>query len=438
MDLFIDMFMDMSTPTNVLRPPRLLRAVGDPLGSYYKVGRDYRPLQALIAEDRHAFSGLVFDAALRDRQHDLLKTAGGKVETVLDTRALELATDGGIANARVRSLPWAGTQLPHDRNMLVGPLGDAFVESVADVVLDDGYSAVLAPTHLVESADDPWLDVDVALTRRLRVALDVRGLRYVPIYYPLATRAPVFYSQAARTAIAVKLRGGPVDALWLRVHPFGTSSAGPLALRRYIEAARDLHGLGLPLVAEHVGAVGVALLAFGAVGGIESGITLGDRFNVGSLVKAPKPGAKGFTPAPRVYMASIGTLTSRAQADALFSKPALRRALACRDTTCCRRGHIDTALDPRRHFIIRRDGEVTAVSRRPEPVRASVYLEDFLRPATDIALRAVRVDPSLEKTRQRLEGWRTTLGALNQEGAAHTFAITPTGARLDASMRRNA
>ena len=83
-----------------------------------------------------------------------------------------------------------------------------------------------------------------------------------------------------------------IDAVWLRIHPFGTTAAGPIALRGYIEACRDLHRVGVPLVAERSGTIGVALMAFGAVGGIESGITLGERFDARTLAAPRSPSAK--------------------------------------------------------------------------------------------------------------------------------------------------
>lgn len=69
---------------------------------------------------------------------------------------------------------------------------------------------------------------------------------------------------------------------------------------------RALHVLGVPLVAEHSGTVGVALLAFGAVGGIESGITIAEGVNLDGYLKLPKPDVKPFAPAPRVYLHEIG------------------------------------------------------------------------------------------------------------------------------------
>jgi hypothetical protein len=140
----------------------------------------------------------------------------------------------------------------------------------------------------------------------------------VLIYYPLVARSAALLSTEARERVGATLTGLPIDAVWLRLHPFGTATAGPLALRRYLETCRALHVLDLPLVAEHSGTVGVALLAFGAVGGIESGITLGEQVDLTTMLRPPKPDAKAFTPAPRVYLHAIGAFVEVDAAAGLF------------------------------------------------------------------------------------------------------------------------
>jgi hypothetical protein len=425
----------MSTPE--VAKPRLLRAVNPPLGAYFRVGRNYKPLQALLAQDRADFSGLVFDAEA-EHQEDLRSAAAGRTETVLDTRAFELSTVRGAVDPRLKQLAWAGDQLPHTPDLLRGPWGRHLVEAIADEVAARGYSAVLSPAHFLRHADEAWLDVDIALARDLRIALDHRELPDVTIYFPLALHSSVFANVSARARILIRLASAPIDALWLRVHPFSAATAGPTALRRYIEAARDFQRLGLPIVGEHTGTVGVALLAFGAVGGIESGVTFGERFDVSALAKLPKPDEKGFSPPPRVYLAPLGAFVSRDRATALFNKAGMRRLLGCRDTSCCTRGPADTDRDPRRHFLLQRQGEIAAISQRPEPVRPGVYLEEFLRPATDLALRASKVDPTLDGTRARLEGWRLTLGAMNKPGSSAPVALAPNGKRTHPSLQKSA
>lgn len=356
----------------------------------------------------------------------------------MDTKSFELSTVRGAADQRLANLAWAGHILPHTPDLLRGAPGDTLVARIADEVAERRYSAVLAPAHFLKRADEAWLDVDVNLAQRLRVALNLRQLHDVTLYFPLAIHSNVFASPAARTRILDRLATAPIDALWLRVHPFAAASAGPLALRRYIEAARDLQRLGIPIIGEHTGTAGVALLAFGAVGGIESGITTGERFDVNPLFRPPNPNDTPFAPAPRVYLPALGTFVSRAQAQTLLAKPGMRRQLGCRDTSCCARGPADTDRDPRRHFLLQRQREVSDISRRPEPVRPSLYLEEFLRPATDLALRAARFDEKLEPTRARLEGWRLTLGAMNTSGPPTTVAMAPEGKRTQPHLERSA
>ena len=142
---------------------------------------------------------------------------------------------------------------------------------------------------------------------------------------------------AYRQKLVEELATLPVDAIWLRVHPFGTRASGPLSLRQYIESCRDLHRLGLPLVAERTGTVGLALMAFGAVGGMESGVTIGENWDVtrflnGSTAKS----GKGYLPAARVYLPAIGAFVTVKEAGELFDHPGMRSSLGCQESSCCR------------------------------------------------------------------------------------------------------
>lgn len=428
-----DMFIVMS-----IGGPRLLRAVGAPLGLYFRVGRDHKSLQALLAQNRANFSGVVLDPWDGDRHGELRRACAGRFETVLDTRALELSGSGSLNNAKITGLPWAGGSLPHTPALVAGAHGRQMAELIADEIIAYGYSAVLAPTRLISAPDDPWLAVDINQARWLRQALDQRGLSNTLIYFPLTLRSAVFGSSSARQSIIAALNAAPIDALWLRVQPFSAATLGPLALRRYIEASQDFQRLGLPVVGEKTGTAGVALMAFGAVGGIESGVTFGERFEINDLYKPPPPGGGGFVPSPRVYVQSLGVFMVRADYQALIGQSGMRSLFGCRDTSCCARGPADTDRDPRRHFLLQRQREINDISQRPEPVRPGRYLEEFLRPASDRALRAAKVAPGLRKSQQRLEHWRLTLGALNEQGPVSSVALAPEGKRLHPQLRQNA
>lgn len=408
---------------------KLLPPTKPRLGLYLRPGRnDHTVFQQLLAEDR-AVSGLVLDSRHYARQEDLRDALSANgVHAVLDTDFMEASTPGGIVLAGIAELPWA-SYVSADPASLRGPTGTKLASLIADRVSDGGFSAVLAPTHLLQEASDPWFAVDRAVASALRSELDRRRLTDVAIFYPLAIPGTALRERTQRAILSEALKSIEIDALWLRIHPFGTTSAGPIALRGYIEACWDLHRVGVPIVAERSGTVGMALMAFGAAGGIESGITLGERFDASSLDVPRDPSAKPFSPAPRVYLQNIGVFVGRPGANTLFQNRQMQAALGCHDVTCCRRGVVDMIKDPRRHFVLRRTTEVDRIGSTPAEHRPGVYLEDFLRPATDLALRAARVLPEILPAQQRLESWRFTLSAIERSGVG-SVSLPALGQRI--------
>jgi hypothetical protein len=111
----------------------------------------------------------------------------------------------------------------------------------------------------------------------------------------------------------------------------------------------------------------------------------------------------------------------------------MKPAFGCQQDGCCRRGAADMIADPRRHYLLSRGRELTSLSNMPESLRAGRYLEEFLRPATDLAARAARALPTLEPHRRRLDGWRDILGALHRRDidSAITYSRAPDGARIN-------
>ncbi len=266
---------------------KLLPPAKPRLGLYLRPGRnDHTVFQQLLAEDR-AVSGLVLDSRHFARQADLRDALiSNGVHAVLDTDFMEAATPGGSVLAGIAELPWAAL-VTSDPAALRGDAVRRLASMIVDRIGVGSFSAVLAPTHLLEAASDAWFAADRAVAIALRAELDRRQLTDVAIFYPLAIPGTVLRDGTQRAILIEALKSLEIDAVWLRIHPFGTTSAGPIALRGYVEACWDLHRIDVPLVAERSGTIGVALMAFGAVGGIESGITLGDRFDARSLGRTP-------------------------------------------------------------------------------------------------------------------------------------------------------
>ncbi len=408
---------------------QLLPPVRPPLGLYVRPGQnDHVVLQQLILEGR-APTGLVFEARRGRRHADLLDVAvDAGLDAVLDPNTQEAWSLGGRALSGVAEFPWA-SPADGDETALQGTAGDDLVESIAHYVKKFGFTSVLTPTHYLAGPSDPEFELDISLARRLRTALNAQGLEDLPLYYPLAMPASSLKDAASRALAVRRLMRLDIDGLWLRLHPFGTSASGSLALRRYMAICDDFARLQIPLVAERTGTVGVALLAFGAVGGIECGVTLGERFDGGRLTRAAK-GGDPYSHPPMVYSTPIGQFAEKKAAKELFEVRGTKAALGCRDGTCCRRGPEDMLRDPRRHGLIQRIREVNEIANIPPHRRATEYVETFVRRGSDVAVRFASQHPTIDKARKRLDSWRGTLSVVLDDGAVAASPVPAVGLRV--------
>jgi hypothetical protein len=353
-----------------------------------------------------------------------------RLDAILDPQTQQLAFLGSYSDA-LASLPWAHRDRPHRVADFQGQGGRDIIASLTDFVLEENFTQVIAPTHVIESADDHWLRVDTCSTRLLRNRLDQAGGSAVPIVYSLALPYSVFRDPVQRQHVRSQLKDLPISALWLKVDRFGTTSS-PTAVRSYIEAAAEFHELGVPIIADHTGGVtGLSLLAFGAAGGLVHGLTLGERFNSYTWRKASAD--KGFTPATRVYLAALDLHLSKREAEALFSVSARAKGLfGCADTNCCPRGTKDQVENPARHFLYQRIAEVGALSPIPQEMRPERFLDTTLRPMTDRALAAATINweddkmaKKTQKNRKRLDALRVTLGDLAEHHNSQSFSVLP-------------
>lgn len=399
---------------------RLLRPVSDSPAIFARPGHnDHKLLCQLISEGRAGVAGCVFDPSFVEEQDELLRAVNGRnLWSILDPKSLELSTPGGFT-ARRRTLPWAGMR-PHAAPVLEGNAGAEFAKHIVEFLLQHQFSAVFAPTHYLEKGfGDAWLTTDLRLLQLVRDELDRNGGKSVAIYYPLCVSTSTFFDAAQRVALKVALKKAPrPDALWLRIHPFGGQS-GHVTLESYIRAARDMQELEVPLVGEKVGNVGTALLAFGALGGLEIGVSSGEAFDYKRLLQK-RPATKGFAPHRGVLLDALGISLEVKAAKVFFENRTLRAQYACRDAQCCRQGYTDTLKEPRRHFLLSRLGEVSKLGTAPFRERPSLYLERHLRPATDKLGRVAQADlpkpimGRIEREQRKLSGWRNTLGELSR------------------------
>lgn len=418
MSILVSIGMSSPMSNNILR---LVRPITDSPAIYARPAHnDHKFLCQLVSEGRAGVAGVVFDPAFVEEQKELLGAINQRgLWSILDPKTMELSTPGGLTTRR-RNLSWA-MRRPHTPSDLEGKEAAAdYVRQIATFVLEHNYSAVLAPSHyLARGIGDPWFKVDIRLLEGLRQALDDSGAKDVAIHYPLCIPTSVLFDPAQRIALKLAFsQTAKVDAIWLRVHPFGGHS-GHVTLENYIGAARDIQEAGIPLVGEKVGAVGPALLAFGAIGGLEMGVSSGESFDYKRLLKKGVVG-KGFGPHRGVAIDALGICLEAKMARPFFENRTLRAQYGCKDTSCCRQGYVDTLKEPRRHFVITRLSQISELSAAPYQDRPKFYLERFLRPATDKLGRVAQAEiptvvmKRIEREQRKLSGWRNTLGLLSQ------------------------
>lgn len=379
------------------------------MGHYVRVGRsDHRRISDVIAENRLEVTGLVVDATLAGVRHaPLLAEADmAGIWRVLDPRSLELSLSSPLPET-LGALPWASESVLAAGHT-TRPVLHRLARRLSAFVVEHRFDAVLAPTHFVEAANSPWLRVDRAATQILRDELDHAGATDVAIYYPLAIPGTLVRNSVNRGAIIAQLRNLPVDQLWLRVHPFASTS-GPMAFRGYVEACIDLRALGYPVVAEHTGAAGLAFAALGAAGGFEGGVTRGERFDIASF--RARAGS-GWSMPPRIYLHDLELYLTRGQFRDYTARRRGKSLLACRDLDCCPRGSEDMLTRPIRHFLLQRQREIRQISAVPDSERAKNYVDEVLRPAVDRAAEATHLDALFVRHHERLDARRRVVEAL--------------------------
>lgn len=375
------------SPRRAFFEPRALRPVPDPLALYIRANRNDQPplLDLLARRDANCF-GVVIEATAVKTQRELRdNAASAKLDVILDPRTQASATIGGFG-ARMGSLPW-GEARPHQLSDFLGGSGRRRATEIAQFAIAHGFTQILAPTHLVSSSQDPWLDADLANVAHLRNSLDKTGGGGVDILYVLAIPYALFRDDHERSNVIEAMRDTPCKALWLQIDGLG-SNATAAAVRNYIAAASDFKSLGMPVIADGIGGLaGLAMVGFGAVGGLAHGVTFGERTDHTSW-RRPRA-SEPFGRPRRVYLKNLDLMLDPADAEAIIrSSTRASATLGCPDTHCCPRGLRDMVENPARHFLLQRMGQLAQMSQLPPNLRPAEFIDKFVRPASDALLAA--------------------------------------------------
>ena len=411
--------------------PRSIRSVQNPVGLYFRVGyNDHKTVSAAIATGKRQFSGIVIEAHRLDRHKEVLSSAeAATLECILDPCTQALAMPGGFTES-LGELPWGLGHVNRLRDYDTSKLLP-LCTSIAKFAVTNRFSEVLAPTHVLSGPEDPWLKVDVQATRGLRAQLDRNGGKRIGLIYALTISYATLRDEAARNQIVDQLEGLPIDALWIRVDPFGDNSTGT-AVRNFVDAAHDFHRLGRPLVADQVGGlVGLALVAMSAVGGLAHGITAKERFGASHWRNESE--SKGFALPHRVYLPALDMLWMPNEVRRLFdSSTMLRSHFGCADPSCCPRGVTDMVENAGLHFLQQRMNQIVTLGQMPDSLRPREFLDRYARPTADAATRFARssaLDDAerkrIVKHRKRLDLLRVALTDLIGTSRAATRSVLP-------------
>lgn len=250
-----------------------------------------------------------------------------------------------------------------------------------------------------------------------------------------------------RRAFIAGLNDLPFDNLWFRISGFG-ADASPAGLRRYIAAVMDFIQLDRPIVADGVGGLAsLAILAFGAAGGICHGVAEKERFDASDWNKPPQPRGQSFGREKRVLIGAMDRLLTEKQLEALMSAPGARKALSCGDLSCCPHGLDDMLKNPKAHYLRQRARAVQELAHIPDARRIQHYLDKQLTPVERASRNVAKLKVGddglkkiLEKSSERLEKIHSVLddlsGTIKGAPRAHAPRRQPPGASAAAAGKR--
>jgi hypothetical protein len=420
-----------------------------PVAQFLRIGSStHRRLEQFLAAGQLPYQRFVVDAGVFKRQEQLINALrlDGR-ELVLDTNVAELSVVGRY-NGMPRGAPWANPNgVLTEAHLRAGEHEFDLIGKIARFVVENGIKRAMAPSHFLHEATDDWFRTDLAACEALRMALDRAGARDVPIDYPLLVSNAAFNDVAQRRVLVAAMRSLPIDSIWLRISGFG-ADATPAGVRKYISATRDFHGLGKPVIADCVGGLSaMAILAFGAAGGIAHGLAAKERFSaIGwhKPARPPDPDKKRGSNAYSVLLPGIDRLLKPEQVQALIDASGGRRLLSCNDRRCCPNGFDDTMRDPKGHYLRQRAWQCEAVSKVPESRRTQDFLDNTLASAdrtarqiaklrvTDTAVAAITA-----RNAERLDRLRVVLENLRETEAVSTrSAAFPPPVRLKIARRQ--
>lgn len=401
---------------------RFLRPVPDPIPWYLRVGySDHQLVENKLSAGDARINRAVLAAACLERHASLIKALQMRAaELVLDSRSAELAMPIGRRDS-LQGMPWSNLAIESEPSKYDSQRISRIARLIADTAVSGGFSAVLAPTHYLSSLNDRWIDVDAALTKSMRSALDALGGRHIRLYYPLLIPYGWLSAREQMIPLAGFLSTMPINAVWLRVSNFQNDKSAA-AVRHYIEGAQVLLSSDRPVIADHVGGFsGLAILAFGAAGGLAHGIGAHEGFKVASWKKT----TDGFGIRKRVYIADADLYIDAKTFNPVLENPVIRARMGCKNKLCCPRGVDDMFSNAKVHTINACFEQLAVLAESAPSQRINTFIRQALVPTganlikLDHALSGYpELQQRIQRKRRFVDDLRLTLESLSVEAGA--------------------
>jgi hypothetical protein len=388
----------------------------------------------LVATGEQSVFGFVIEVQNLDRHRELVTEARHHgYDLILDPKTQAMGFPGGHTK-RLADLPW-GLARHHNVADFDGNAGRTRAIQIVEMAISMGFTELFGPTHLLTGPNDPWLRRDIVMMGWVAEEI-ARSSAKLDIIYSLSVPMDMLRRRPERLALIAALEDAPCDSLWLKIENFGDDASGEKSAA-YIEACRDFHERGIPVVGDHIGGLpGLAALAFGAVGGIAHGVTMQQNFRAASWRRPPDSGFGGAI--RRVYIPQIDMLLKPEVASALIGSSTRIRALCgCRDTHCCPHGIRDMIGRPARHALYQRAREIDGISATPESVRVARFLDERVRRVSDDVAAVAGMTGLTSDLQKKLQTKQGEVSRLRQ-AMVHLAEVAPPKSVALAPPKRSA
>ena len=294
------------------------------------------------ARNDQRFRRFIFNAQHFKNKGSTVEAIGNLgAEIVLDLNVPETAVPGRFRNFAGK-LPWAPTDAPWtpEGYRQAGPQLLEEMAALATLHSSMAVDAVLAPTHMLGAAQEPWLPLDIEHFTLMRQKLDERQAHRVCLDYPIIAPLGRFRDPAWRRRVMDAIAGLPISTLWLRIGSGGDDIVG--AVTHIIDATNEFRSLGHPIVLDMDGdLVALCVLAGGGVDALACGVGRSGGFNLQAWRRETRPPS----PTQQAYLPGIDArLTAQEWQDFFFpetvdgnedSRNIHHRFFSCVSTDCC-------------------------------------------------------------------------------------------------------